>query len=95
MAISSTVLLVSENEKLYIENQCQKQKRAKKRTYIARGGVLLGVEGASRAQAAQEEAVAVAAEAAVKRPQRVLRKCSMCKLTEHNARTCLRRQATS
>ena len=48
MAMSSAVLLASENEKLRIENQRQKKKRAKKRTYIARGGVLLGVEGASR-----------------------------------------------
>jgi hypothetical protein len=43
------MLLASENEKLYIENQRQKIKRAKKRKYIAKGGVLLGVEGASRA----------------------------------------------
>ena len=95
MAMLSAVLFISKNEKLRMENQRQKQKRAKKRTYIARRGVLSGAEGASRAQAAQEEAVAVAAEAAVERPQRALRKCSMCKLTEHNARTCPRRQATS
>ena len=56
--------------------------------YIARGGVLSGVEGLSRAQAAQEGA----AEAAVERPQRALRKCSICKSTEHTARTCPRRQ---
>ena len=37
MAILSAVLLVSENEKLRIENQRQKRKRAKRRTYIARG----------------------------------------------------------
>ena len=66
-----------------------------KRSYIAKGGVLSGAEGASHTQAAQEEAVAVAAEAAVERPQQVLRKCSMCKSTEHNARTCPKRQATS
>ena len=40
MAILSAVLLASENEKLHIENQRQKRKRAKKRTYIAKGGVL-------------------------------------------------------
>ena len=69
MAMSSAVLLVSENEKLHIENQHQKRKRAKRRTYIARGGVLSGAEGASRAQAAQEGAVEGAAEAAAERPQ--------------------------
>jgi hypothetical protein len=88
MAILSTVLLTSKNKKLYIENQRQKWKRVKKRIYIARGGVLLGVEGASYTQAAQIEAAA-------ERPQRAPRKCSMCKSTEHNARTCPRRQATS
>jgi len=64
MAILSAVLLASENEKLYMENQCQKTKRVKKRKYIAKGGVLLGAEGASRAQAVREGAVKGAAEAA-------------------------------
>ena len=91
MAMSSAVLLASENEKLRIENQRQKKKRAKKRTYIARGGVLSGAEGASRAQAAREGVVERAAEAAAERPQRVPRKCSMCESTEHTARTCPRR----
>jgi hypothetical protein len=95
MAMLSAVLLASENKKLRMENQRQKKKRAKKRTYIARGGVLLGAEGASRAQAAQEGVAEGAAEAAAERPQRALRKCSMCASTEHTARTCPRRQATS
>ena len=47
-----------------MENQRQKRKRAKKCTYIARGGVLLGAEGASRTQAAQGGAVERAVEAA-------------------------------
>jgi len=63
MAMLSAVLLASKNEKLYMENQRQKRKRAKKCTYIARGGVLSGVEGASRAQAAKGGAVKGAAEA--------------------------------
>ena len=88
---SSAVLLATENQKPYIENQRQKRKRATKRTYIARGGVLLGAEELSRAQAVQKGA----AEAAAERPQRAVRKCSICKSTEHTARTCPRRQATS
>jgi hypothetical protein len=78
-----------------MENQHQKRKRAKKCTYIARGGVLLGAEGASRAQAAQEGVAKGAAKAATKRPQRAPRKCSICKSLEHTARTCPRRQTTS
>jgi len=95
MVILSAVLLASENEKLCMENQRQKRKRAKKCTYIARGGVLLGAEGASRAQAVQGGAAEGAAEAAAERPQRALRKCSMCKSLEHMARICPRRQTTS
>ena len=95
MAMSSAVLLASENEKLRIENQRQKRRRVEKRTYIARGGVLSGAEGASRAQAAQEGVVEGAAEAATERPQRAPRKCSICYSIEHTARTCPRRQATS
>ena len=45
--ILSAVLLINEIEKLYMENQRQKRKRAKKCIYIVKGGVLLGVEGAS------------------------------------------------
>ena len=37
MAMSSAILFASENEKLQVENQCQKKKRAIRRTYIARG----------------------------------------------------------
>jgi len=91
MVILSAILLISKNKKLCIENQRQKRKRVKKRTYIARGGVLLGAEGASCAQVAQKKAAEGVVEAAAKRPQRVLRKCSICKSTEHTARTCPRR----
>ena len=56
MAILSAVLLTSENKNLYMENGRQKRKRAQQHTYIARGGVLSGAEGASRAQATQEGA---------------------------------------
>jgi hypothetical protein len=90
MAMLSAVLLASENEKLRMENQRQKRKRAKKRTYVARGGVLLAAEGASCAQATQIRAADRAVEAAAKRPQRAPRKCSKCASTEHTARTCPR-----
>ena len=77
MAMSKVSLLASEVEKLQAENQRQKKKRAKKRTYIARGGVLSAAEGASRAQAAQIGVAEGAAEAATERPQRAIPRCSM------------------
>ena len=90
MVILGAVLLASENEKLYIENQRQKRKRVQRRTYIAKGGVLSGAEGLSRAQAVQKRAVEGAVEAAAERSQWVVRKCSIYKLAEHTARTCPR-----
>jgi len=68
MVILSAILLASENKKLCIENRLQKRKRVKKRTYIARGGILLGVEGASYAQAIQEGAAEGVVEAAAEQP---------------------------
>ena len=63
--------------------------------YIARGGVLSGVKRASRVQATQEEVVEGVIKVATQRPQRALRKCSICYLIKYTARTCPRRQATS
>ncbi len=40
MAMHNTVLLVSQNEKLFVENQHQKWKQAQKQLYITREGVL-------------------------------------------------------
>jgi hypothetical protein len=53
MAMSNVALPASEVEKRRAENQRQKKKREQKRMYIARGGVLLGAEGASHAPTTQ------------------------------------------
>jgi hypothetical protein len=45
MAMSSAVLLASENEKAPDGKPAPERKRAQKRTYIARGGVLSGAKG--------------------------------------------------
>jgi ureidoglycolate hydrolase len=45
MAMNSTVLLVEENRQLRHENKRQKKKRAKKRAFIATGGILTIQEG--------------------------------------------------
>ena len=121
MAMSSAVLLASENKKLQVENQRQKRKRATRRTYIARESVLSGAEGASRAQkevveameaaeavkaaraakaakaaeAAKAAKAAEAAKAVTEWQRRAPSKCSMCSSTEHTARTCPTREATS
>ena len=92
MTMSSTVLLASENEKLHMENQCQKRKRAKRHMYIAKGGVLTGAEGLFCAQTAQTRHEGATAGAATEQRQRAVRKCSICKSTEHTARTCPGRQ---
>jgi hypothetical protein len=95
MAILSAMLLVNENEKLRMKNQRQKREGAMNCTYIAKGGILLGAEGASRVQVTPIRVAKRVLEAAVERPQRVLRKCSMCSSIEHTARTCPERQTTS
>ena len=66
-----------------------------KRSYIAKGGILSGAEGASCTQAAQQGIAMEAAEAAPKQPQQAPRKYSIYYLTGHTARTCPKRQATS
>ena len=50
------------------KHQCQKRKRAKRHIYIAKGGVLTGVEGLSYAQTVQTRHKEVTADAAVERP---------------------------
>jgi hypothetical protein len=68
-AMSSALLLASENEKLRAENQHQKRKKAKRRMYIAKGGVLTGAEGLSRVQTARTERAEAAADVAAEQPQ--------------------------
>ena len=48
MAIKSAMLLTEENRQLQAENERQKRKRAKRRSYIAKGGVLTVQEGLDR-----------------------------------------------
>jgi hypothetical protein len=43
----SAVLLADENEKLRNENQRQKRKRATRRSYLTKGGILTGAEAQS------------------------------------------------
>jgi hypothetical protein len=94
LAMNSVILLASENERLEAENMKQKRKRAIKRKYIARGGVLSVADGISlteqeqSVQAEQQEDVEILAPIPRSRaPPR----CSLCGSLEHNAKTCPRR----
>ena len=88
MAINSAVLLAEENRQLHIENQRQKKKRAKRRSYIATGSVLTVQEGLDLSQTANEglQGGVATEEATVK--MRAPCTCSMCKSLSHTARTC-------
>jgi hypothetical protein len=52
MAMNSAVLLAEENRQFRAENERQKKKRAKRRSYIATGGVLTVQEGLNRSEMA-------------------------------------------
>jgi hypothetical protein len=87
MAMNSAVLLAEENRQLRIENQRQKKKRAKKRSYIATGSVLIVQKGLDLLQIANEGLEGrVANEEAIVRT-RVLCTYSMCKSLSHT--TCI------
>jgi hypothetical protein len=88
MAMNSAILLAEENRQLRVENQRQKKKRAKQRSYIATGGVLTVQEGLDLSQIANEglQGRVATQEATIK--TRAPRTCSICKSLLHTARTC-------
>jgi hypothetical protein len=95
LAMNSAVLLAEENRQLQHENKRQKRKRAKKRAFIATGGVLTIQEGCDLSQNAN-----IVPDSGVERQEesrqlRAPQKCSMCKSLEHTARTCPLRQASN
>jgi hypothetical protein len=94
MAMNSAVLL-AEDRQLQGENKRQKKKRAKRRSYIATGGVLTVQEGLDRSKMAnvEPESRVVDREAPVQ--TRAPRTCSMCKSQSHTARTCPTKQISN
>lgn len=94
LAMHSAVLLASQNEKLYVENQRQKRKRGQKRSYLRRGGVLSGAEGHSLIENRENSCTEVVEDVLSGVRQRAPPKCSLCSSLEHNARTCPERQST-
>jgi hypothetical protein len=88
MAMHSAILLTEENRYLRSENERQKKKKVKRKSYIATGGVLTIQEGVDRSQLIDvrltEEVTDQPTEPRIRAPN----KCSMCKSLEHTARKC-------
>jgi len=94
MAMNSAILLVEENRQLRAVNAKQVKKRAKRRTYIATGGVLTIQEGLELSEPTVqpvEPISGVASGVATDEPivrTRAPRTCSICGSQSHTARTC-------
>ena len=93
--MNSAVLLAEDNRQLRDENKRQKKKRAKRRAFIATGGVLTIQEGLDRSQVTNTvpESRAVTEEATIQR--RAPRMCSLCRSLVHTARTCPTKQVSN
>jgi hypothetical protein len=97
MAMNSAVLLIEENRQLQAENQRRKKKRAKRRLYIATGGVLTVQEGLELSQSNIEPVSRVVSRVATKEPTvriRAPRTCSICRSQLHTTRTCPTKQVS-
>jgi hypothetical protein len=88
MAMHSAVLLSEENLHLRSENERQKKKRVKRKSYVATGGVLTVQEGVNRSQLVDVGLTEEVADQPTEQRIRAPNKCSMCKSLEHTARTC-------
>jgi hypothetical protein len=91
LAMHSAVLLTEENKHLRTANERQKKKKAKRKEYIATGGVLTVREGLNRAQMCDVGSNTGVPNQAASVRLRAPRTCSMCKSLEHTARTCPQR----
>ena len=88
MVMHNTVLLTSQNEKLFVKNQHQKQKQAQKWLYIAKEGILTDDEAQSLTEMSDNSDTVTVEETASGVQQHALLKCSVCSLLTHNAHTC-------
>jgi hypothetical protein len=88
IAIHNAKILASYNQQLLAENKRQKQKRAQKKSYIAKGGVLSGAEAQSLIAARHNTQDQPVEEEATQRRQRAPPKCSLCGSLLHKANKC-------
>jgi hypothetical protein len=95
IAMNSAVLLAEENRQLRAENERQVKKRAKRRSYIATGGVLTVQEGLDLSQIANEGLQSKVATHEATLQMRAPRTCSLCRSLSHTARTCPTKQVSN
>lgn len=88
MAMHSAVILASQNEQLLAENRRQKRKRAQKRSYIAKGGVLSVAEAQKLINIAVEAENQPTVAEAPEQQKRAPPKCSLCGSLLHKANRC-------
>ena len=88
LAMHTNTVLTEENRQLRAENQRQKRKRAIKRSFIQSGGVLTVQEGIELVETAENGSIGGEVEPRVQAQPRALGRCSICRSTIHNARTC-------
>jgi hypothetical protein len=95
LAMQSAVLLAEENRQLRSESERQKRKRVKKRTFIAKGGVLTIQEGRDLSQNATTVVESRDARQEATVHTRAPRMCSLCRSLLHTARTCPTKQSSN
>ena len=88
IAMHGSTLLSEENRRLRVENQRQKRKRDKRRSYIAQGGILAVGEGLQLAEERANNNKRSGLRLDMIKNTSVQRVCSQCKLAGHNIRTC-------
>lgn len=91
MAMHSAVLLANENKRLMAENHRQKQKRATKRSYIQKEGVLTGADALSLINK-EQDLVEVIEDRSNRGRQRAPPRCSLCGSLDHKAPKCSENQ---
>jgi hypothetical protein len=92
MAMYNAAILASQNEQLIAENNRQKQKRAKKHQYIAKGGVFSREEAQAKISEIDNSQIEVKIGNTDEPRPRAPPKCSLCTLLEHKANKCPQRQ---
>jgi hypothetical protein len=92
MAMHSAVLLTKQNELLLAENRRQKAKRAKRRTYIARGGIFTGAEAQELVEKANNNHIEAEIGNSGTVRQRAPPKCSLYSSLKHKAPKCPEQQ---
>jgi len=88
------IILANKNMKLRVANEKIKKKRVKKTTYIDRGGANTGAEGLRvhiESENTIKKTINVIKAIKALAPLRALQQCSICRSTQHTARSCSER----